>query len=241
MAAMDQSATAATRVKQASRQVDAARTTAFEMALTHTLNTTTLALIELGVFDALAGNNKLTAHEIAASAIAAKAVNIRNLERMLRVMVAYRIIIESTSEIGSRLYELSPVGEFFASNEDDDDVGSFVWTMKYSESPALHAFAATRVPLASFILEEKKSGPSEGHLMFSEFFVENPAMGKLFGMLNNAHSKDNNPRILDSYQGFEGVKVLGDMVGGYGATLKTVIARYPHVKGVNFDLPQAIA
>ncbi|KAG0596422.1 hypothetical protein M758_UG252700 [Ceratodon purpureus] len=77
--------------------------------------------------------------------------------------------------------------------------------------------------------------------MFSELFVQNPALGKLFDQVNHANSKDNNPRILESYHGFEGVSVLVDVGGGYGASLKAIIARYPHIKGINFDLPQVIA
>ncbi|KAK4849017.1 hypothetical protein QYF36_019884 [Acer negundo] len=40
--------------------------------------------------------------------------------------------------------------------------------------------------------------------------------------------------------GFENVKQLVDVGGGLGVTLKAVTAKYPHIKGINFDLPHVI-
>ncbi|KAG0611101.1 hypothetical protein M758_7G115700 [Ceratodon purpureus] len=229
MAAMDHpNGSATTASVKPTRHIDFARTTAYEMAVGNVLNKTTMALIELGVFDALAraGKKQLTVQEIVESAMPNKVVN---------------TVDQNGTAPAQRLYELSPVGKFFAKNEDDEDVGSFAWTVQFCESLALHAFTDARRPLPSFVLEEKSSSSSTSHPMFSELFVQNPALGKLFDQVNHANSKDNNPRILESYHGFEGVSVLVDVGGGYGASLKAIIARYPHIKGINFDLPLVIA
>ncbi|KAI6675887.1 hypothetical protein NL676_036683 [Syzygium grande] len=46
---------------------------------------------------------------------------------------------------------------------------------------------------------------------------------------------------LTSHGGFQGVKVLVDVGGGIGVTLKMITSKHPHIKGINFDLPHVLA
>ncbi|CAG7902060.1 unnamed protein product, partial [Brassica rapa] len=48
-------------------------------------------------------------------------------------------------------------------------------------------------------------------------------------------------KALEVYQGFNGVNVLVDVGGGVGNTLGVVTSKYPHIKGINFDLTCALA
>lgn len=48
-------------------------------------------------------------------------------------------------------------------------------------------------------------------------------------------------KILDVYKGFEGINVLVDVGGGIGVTLNLITTKYPHIKGINFDLPHVLA
>ena len=48
-------------------------------------------------------------------------------------------------------------------------------------------------------------------------------------------------RILEIYKGFEGIKLLVDVGGGIGVTLKIITSKYPQIKGVNYDLPHVLA
>ncbi|GFQ08020.1 caffeic acid 3-o-methyltransferase 1 [Phtheirospermum japonicum] len=47
-------------------------------------------------------------------------------------------------------------------------------------------------------------------------------------------------KILESYNGFEGLKSVVDVGGGIGATLNTIISKYPSIKGINFDLSHVV-
>ncbi|MED6154128.1 Caffeic acid 3-O-methyltransferase, partial [Stylosanthes scabra] len=47
-------------------------------------------------------------------------------------------------------------------------------------------------------------------------------------------------KILDIYQGFENVNKLVDVGGGFGIITKLIISKYPHIHGINFDLPHVI-
>ncbi|KAL6972173.1 Caffeic acid 3-O-methyltransferase 1 [Sarracenia purpurea var. burkii] len=47
-------------------------------------------------------------------------------------------------------------------------------------------------------------------------------------------------KLIETYQGFEGLTTLVDVGGGIGATLNMIISKYPSIKGINFDLPHVI-
>ncbi|GFP97660.1 caffeic acid 3-o-methyltransferase 2 [Phtheirospermum japonicum] len=47
-------------------------------------------------------------------------------------------------------------------------------------------------------------------------------------------------KILDKYDGFDGLKSLVDVGGGIGTSLSMIISKYPSIKCINFDLSQVI-
>ena len=47
-------------------------------------------------------------------------------------------------------------------------------------------------------------------------------------------------RVLECYEGFENINRLVDVGGGLGINLKLITSKYPHIKGINFDLPHVI-
>ena len=47
-------------------------------------------------------------------------------------------------------------------------------------------------------------------------------------------------RMVERYKGFEHLKTLVDVGGGLGVTLSVITAKYPSLKGINFDLPRVI-
>lgn len=47
--------------------------------------------------------------------------------------------------------------------------------------------------------------------------------------------------VLPQYQGFKDVQVVADVGGGIGKSLQKIIEFNPHVKGINFDLPNVVA
>ncbi|GMN72768.1 hypothetical protein TIFTF001_055662 [Ficus carica] len=46
--------------------------------------------------------------------------------------------------------------------------------------------------------------------------------------------------ILKFYKGFNNLEQLVDVGGGLGVTLNLITSKYPHIKGINFDLPHVI-
>ena len=46
--------------------------------------------------------------------------------------------------------------------------------------------------------------------------------------------------IVGSYKSFEQLKQLVDVGDSLGVTLNLITSKYPHIKGINFDLHQVI-
>ncbi|KAL8102004.1 caffeic acid 3-O-methyltransferase-like [Apium graveolens] len=47
-------------------------------------------------------------------------------------------------------------------------------------------------------------------------------------------------KVLEVYTGFDEVTEIVDVGGGIGATLASIISKYPLIRGINFDLPHVI-
>jgi caffeic acid 3-O-methyltransferase / acetylserotonin O-methyltransferase len=73
-----------------------------------------------------------------------------------------------------------------------------------------------------------------------EYHGTDPRFNKVFNRAMSDHSTLIMKKILDTYKGFEGVKELVDVGGGTGATLNLIVSKYPHVRGINFDLQHVI-
>ncbi|XP_044446793.1 tricetin 3',4',5'-O-trimethyltransferase-like [Triticum aestivum] len=75
-------------------------------------------------------------------------------------------------------------------------------------------------------------------------FVYNSTNMHVNSMFNEAmknHSTIITKKLLEFYMGFDSVGTLVDVAGGVGATIHTITSKYPHIKGVNFDLPHVIS
>lgn len=73
-----------------------------------------------------------------------------------------------------------------------------------------------------------------------EYMRGDPEFSRAFNTAVSFHSSIVTDKILDRYTGFQDLRVLVDVGGGRGTTLSVIISKYPHIKGINFDLPQVI-
>lgn len=73
-----------------------------------------------------------------------------------------------------------------------------------------------------------------------EYPATDPRFNKIFNQAMHEHSTIFMKKILEKYNGFEGVKSLVDVGGGKGASLKMILSKHPSIKAFNFDLPHVI-
>ncbi|THU44375.1 hypothetical protein C4D60_Mb02t06740 [Musa balbisiana] len=74
-----------------------------------------------------------------------------------------------------------------------------------------------------------------------EHHGSDPRFNKLFNHSTRNHSTILINQLLETYRGFDDVKMLVDVGGGTDATLHVITSRHSHIKGVNFDLPLVIS
>ncbi|RRT38431.1 hypothetical protein B296_00049412, partial [Ensete ventricosum] len=74
-----------------------------------------------------------------------------------------------------------------------------------------------------------------------EYYRTNARSNKVFNEAMRNHSTILTKKLLDIYRGFEGVKVLVDVGGGVGGIISMIVAKYLHIKAINFDLPHVIS
>jgi hypothetical protein len=75
-----------------------------------------------------------------------------------------------------------------------------------------------------------------------EYFAkpENKALSEIFNNAMTGFSADVVPAALEAYD-FSGIDTLVDIAGGHGKVLTSILARYPKMRGILFDVPHVIA
>ncbi|XP_077248345.1 caffeic acid 3-O-methyltransferase-like isoform X1 [Tasmannia lanceolata] len=161
------------------------------------------------------------------------------LDRILRLLASYSILTCSviTDENGQieRLYGLAPVCKFLLQNQHGGCLGPLL------------VMNQDKVFMESW--HQLKEAVLEGGVPFDKAFGMNafeypgtdPRFNEVFNRGMSNHTTLIMKKILETYRGFEELKVLVDVGGGVGTTLNMIVSKYPHIKGINFDLPHVVA
>ncbi|KAL0351471.1 UNVERIFIED_CONTAM: Caffeic acid 3-O-methyltransferase [Sesamum calycinum] len=73
-----------------------------------------------------------------------------------------------------------------------------------------------------------------------EFVVSDPEIIRVMCDGMKAYSTVFMREVVKVYDGFSSLGLIVDVGGCTGTTLAIIIAEYPHIKGINFDLPQVV-
>lgn len=215
---------------------------AVQLASAVVLPMTLKSALELGIIDALvSAGGFLSAAEIA-SRVGAKNPGAPVLvDRMMRLLASHGVIEwrsrrgDGDGDGGEREYGPGPMCRFFAKDEEGGAVGP-LFLLHHDK-----VFMESWYHLNDVIMEG--GVPFERAYGMTAF--EYPAIDDRFNQVFNramaSHTSLIMKKILDVYRGFEGIKVLVDVGGGVGVTLKMITSKHPHIKGINFDLPYVLA
>ncbi|XXG77565.1 hypothetical protein AAC387_Pa08g1696 [Persea americana] len=161
------------------------------------------------------------------------------LDRILRLLASYSILTCSLVAVEDgriqRLYGLTPVCKFLTKNGDGFSIAPLL-VMNHDK-----VFMETWYYLKDAVLEGGVPFDKAYGMNAFEYPATDPRFNNVFnnGMLN--HTTIVMKKILETYKGFEGLEEVVDVGGGVGATLNAIISRYPHIKGINYDLPHVVA
>lgn len=146
------------------------------------------------------------------------------LDRMLVLLVSHSILTSRMVEAGEngqtgngeRLYAAEPVCMFFLNRGEGS--GS----------------------LASLFMVALSEVSAHGMKLF-EYIGSKEPFGELFNRAMSEASALTMKKVLEVYRGFKDVNTLVDVGGGIGTVINLVVSKYPHIKGINFDLPSVLA
>ncbi|XP_020583648.1 caffeic acid 3-O-methyltransferase-like [Phalaenopsis equestris] len=215
------------------------------LCYSQTFSRTVQAAFDLGIFEILAEpgpNTQLTACEIAGKLSGCnheKAATM--LDNILGYLASHSILTctasSSSNETGRlrKQYGLTPMSRLLAKNHDGPSLAPFMFMTN------LMTFEDTWKQLKE-ALQEGVSPFKKAHgLTTYEFFAKNPTYSDVF---NEAMASNGNivmEKMVEEYEGLKQVTELIDVGGGIGTSLKKIISKYPHIKGINFDLPHVVS
>ncbi|XP_059075912.1 caffeic acid 3-O-methyltransferase 2-like [Cryptomeria japonica] len=171
----------------------------------------------------------LSVEEIA-SHMSPPPANLEILCRILRFLASHGVFAESGDRFG-----LNDVSKLLVQKGNEESLAPYLLFVsgKVAVGPWQHLDAAVVENCNPF---EKEYGMSSW-----EYASKNPKSAMTFhrGMASYANSVM--PYVVEKHKGFEDIKSLVDVGGGVGASLHSIVSKYPHIHGINFDLPHVVS
>ncbi|KAH7445172.1 hypothetical protein KP509_02G110400 [Ceratopteris richardii] len=209
------------------------------------------AAIQLGVLDILQAaetskdgdDNRLSAMEIAAR-VQGRTTSLEesasSLNRILRVLANHGLLSASSAEelmtsFVAYSYGLSLSSRFFANR---DLLASLSHFVLLTLEPA-NQYAYSKLEEA--VLHGDSPFAIAHGTTFYSFTQQNHAYNQVFQNAMSGHSQLFMTKLLDTYEGLQTIRSLVDVGGGYGDCLRAITSRYPHLKGINLELPHIVA
>ncbi|KAF8023649.1 hypothetical protein BT93_F0984 [Corymbia citriodora subsp. variegata] len=200
--------------------------------------------LELGIIDAL-----VSAGGFLSPAEIANRVGSKNpgapvlLDRMMRFLASHGVIEwrarrsdgDGSGDGGESEYGAGPMCRFLAKEEDGSAVGP-LFLLHHDK-----VFMESWYHLNDAVMEGGVPFERTYGMTAFEYPAIDERFNRVFNQAMSSHTTLIMKKILDVYRGFEGIKVLVDVGGGVGATLKRITSKHPHIKGINFDLPHVLA
>ncbi|KAG9451538.1 hypothetical protein H6P81_011503 [Aristolochia fimbriata] len=202
------------------------------------------AAIKLRVFEiiyAAGAGASLTAAEIAAEIPTKNPDAAASLEKILRILASNSLLTvsyEGGDADGKRVYYgLSSWASTLAPHGADG-----VSSAAHYLLPTNEAMVAAMHRLEDAVLE-RGAVPFQkvhGETIF-EFAERDAGFGKVFHNAMSHASAMAMAKAFEVYDGFEKATEIVDVGGGVGTCLSMIVSKYPHVRGINFDLPYVVA
>ncbi|KAL2930134.1 Caffeic acid 3-O-methyltransferase [Bienertia sinuspersici] len=166
------------------------------------------------------------------------------IDRILRLLSSYSVVscyvvkADEHKHVDSqmqRTYGLTPLSRYFIQPKDDQG----------SLAPM---FNAINDKFMINVWYHMKDAMLEGEVPLIKAYGKNPQEAvekdERYASIFYDSMKEFNPlfinKVLSDYKGFHGLHSIVDVGGRDGAILKAIIAKYPAIKGINFDLPHIV-
>ncbi|XP_022140296.1 xanthohumol 4'-O-methyltransferase-like [Momordica charantia] len=179
----------------------------------------------------------ITLSQIASSIASSSASpNISYLARIMRLLVRRNIFAaHHPSDGGDTLYGLTHSSRWLLRDSDLTLAPMILAELHHWLVDPWHCFAEG-VKEGGDIFQK-----ANGHDIWG-FASKNPQFNQLFNDAMASTSKVVINAILSVYKdGFNSVGSLADVGGGIGGAVSEIVKAYPHMKGINYDLPHVVS
>ncbi|KAL8211071.1 hypothetical protein R6Q57_005508 [Mikania cordata] len=191
--------------------------------------------LKLNIADIINSHNGPTTLSQIAQGIGSPSLNVGGLSRLMRFLV-YKQVFDETHQPGHE-------ETFFALNECSK---LLVKDAKNTLAPIAMSFTE---PLMFAPFYNLNQAIEEGctavlktyGVEIFDLFSRNPELNKVFNESMACRTRFELGAIMSTYD-FGSLKgTLVDVGGGIGVILNEIVTKYPHLKGVNFDLPNVVS
>ncbi|KAH0456918.1 hypothetical protein IEQ34_014825 [Dendrobium chrysotoxum] len=156
------------------------------------------------------------------------------LDRILRLLASYSILTCSLSPSGERRYGAAPACKFLTPNTDGVSMAPLVLL---NDKVLIESWYYLKdVVIEGGVPFDKAYG-----MTTFEYQGMYPSFHKAFSDAMSDHSTIITNKLLEIYEGFNGLGSLVDVGGGVAATLGKITTKYAGIRGINFDLPHVIS
>ncbi|KAK9666504.1 hypothetical protein RND81_14G189300 [Saponaria officinalis] len=222
-----------------SKEEDEALVYALHMSHSFNLSITLTVALDLGFFNIIseAGHDtRLSASEVVSKIPTRSPRAALVVDRMLNALATHSLLTCELRRLENglfeRVYGIAPSGKFFVTDSKDGVANGPFQSRGPFQDKWLYMKDAVLEDIIPF---EKASGMS-----LFEFMNKDPEFNHMFNKAMAQSSCTTIKNILVTYHGLEHVHVLVDVGGGLGISLGTIVSKYPHIKGINFDLPHVV-
>jgi len=196
----------------------------FQLATGYVISTALQLAVQVGVADHLAAGPR-TARELAA----ATGTNEDALYRVLRALASVGVF----DEVEPRRFALTPAADILRKDAPRSihDVVLFI-----ADPLHMRIYADA---IESLRTGKPASEKTLGKPMF-EWFAEHPEYSSTFNNAMTNMSAAIVPAVLEAYD-FGDIGLLVDVAGGHGQVLRSILRKYPAMRGILMDLDHVLA
>ncbi|KVH96648.1 Caffeate O-methyltransferase (COMT) family [Cynara cardunculus var. scolymus] len=171
-----------------------------------------------------------------AHGINSSSLNIEGLSRLMSFLVKRQIIdqVHQPAETDEPLYTLNPCSKWLVQDPKTTTIAPYVMMVTNSSLRSLLG------NLSKCIAQGGTTAMNAFGVDFWSFLSVNPRVNDVFNEGMACGTRITMDALKSKYRFDELKGTLVDVGGGLGAAINDIVTAYPHLKGINFDLPQSV-
>lgn len=180
----------------------------------------------------------LTLQEIA-SHLGSSSPQLDFLQRILTYLCANGVFSITMPEdpVSEPRYGLTPTSKWLLQQESSNQESLAPFCLLMTNE----AFQAPWYHLSNSVLDGGRAFEHAHGMHLWSFANQHPDFNKLFNDAMASISDILMSCLLKHYDGFGNIETIVDVGGGVGTVASRIVARYPSIKAINFDLPHVVA